>query len=119
MGKLKIKKEGRGEYWVENPDQTVFPWCGPYKNKTEAIEARDGLHRTMETKTWKLIQREWLQKSLKPSSEVASPIVAEVVTTSSTGLESLAIPSQSSSTGSKSLLFGFGFGQTSKPPTPQ
>lgn len=63
MSKLKIEKRGKGEYWVENPDDTKEIWCGPYKNKTEAIEARDGLHRTMETKTWKIIQTEWANKA--------------------------------------------------------
>lgn len=119
MSKLKIKQEGRNSWWVQNIDDTGPEWCGPYKNREEAVEGRDGLERTRATKTWQKVQKEWLQKSSKPSSEVASPIVAEAVTTSSTGLESPAIQSQSSSTGSKSLLFGFGFGQTSKPPTPQ
>ena len=97
-----------GTNWPANIVPACMSCNSSKRNKTEK-----------EFLTWKQVEREWVQKSLKPSSEVVSPIVAEVVTTSSTGLESPVTQSQSSSVNSKSLLFGFGFGPMSKPPTPQ
>lgn len=110
MSKLKIKQEGRNSWWVQNIDDTGPEWCGPYKNREEAVEARQGLERTRDTKTWQQVEKEWDQKSSKQSSEIVSTPAKAVDTTCLTGLETPVTPSQSSSTGSKSLLSGFNFG---------
>jgi hypothetical protein len=59
MRKLRIEKRGRGNYWVENIDDTGEPFCGPYKNRQEAVEAREGLLRTLGTKAWQDIELNW------------------------------------------------------------
>ena len=110
MKKLKIEKRGPKDYWVENIDTTQYLWCGPYKNREEAVEGRQGLERTRETKTWQQVEKEWAQKNSKQSSEIVSVPAKAADTTCSTGSENLVTPSQSSSTGSKSLLSGFNFG---------
>ena len=119
MKKLKIEKRGPKDYWVENIDTTQYLWCGPYKNREEAVEAREGLQRTRDTKVWQEIERTWVKSSSKPSSEAALPTAKAVVTTCSTASEKPVTQLQSSSLGSKSLISGFSFGLASKPPTPQ
>ncbi len=114
--KLQIKQEGRAQWWVENIDDTREIFCGPYKNRDEAVEAREGLLRTWESETWQEIEREWETRNLtqKPSENTSKSLltsVPEVVLTPSVpSQENQSTPSQSSSPVSKSLLSGFGFG---------
>ena len=115
--KLQIKQEGRAQWWVENIDSQV-PWCGPYKNRDEAVEAREGLLRTWESETWQEIEREWETKNLtqKPSETSSRSLLTGVpevsVIVSAQSQENPSTQSQSSSPTSKSLLFGLGFGPT-------
>lgn len=60
--KLKTKREDDGWYF-ENIDQTVYPWCGPYKTKAEMMEDKIGCEKMSESKKWKKLDEEWGQSS--------------------------------------------------------
>jgi hypothetical protein len=60
--KLKTKRDEQG-HWFENIDQTVHPWCGPYKSKAEMMEDKLGCERMSESRKWKKLDEEWGQSS--------------------------------------------------------